>query len=418
MTIKKTIILLSFSLFSISVFSQWTIPMDNFFSNRMDDIYFVTPEKGWVAAGSTIFKTNDGGLSWANQFNQPGLYFRSIEFLDENRGFAGTLDSIFLRTLDGGQTWEDISLNITPRPPGICGISHVGDVIYASGIWNGPAFILKSLDGGDTWEYIDMSEEVMALVEVHFDDADTGFATGQDENGGIILRTEDGGESWDKVYSSDETNTWEWAWKLQRVTEDTLVVSLERVFGPMGVMLASYDNGATWVTKDIPTGNPDYQGIGFINGNHGWVSGHGQTISETLDGGETWTYLDIGHEINRFFVYSENLVYASGATVYKYGEEEVPSSTSTLHQYKDIRPDFGVRQSENGHLKIHLELDYTDNVDLCLYTMDGRRVEQVFKGRLPSGMHFFESLNDLPSGAYVLGLQINRGVFSEKVVVN
>lgn len=416
MKIKKQFCLFFLLSFCLSAHAQWTIPNPDFGNNgRIDDIYFVTPDIGWAAYKHGIYKTTDGGQSWNEQFSNSILYFRSIEFLDENRGFAGTLDGVLLRTLDGGETWENITPITSPPLTGFCGIAHVGELVYSSGIWAGPAHIIKSEDIGGSWEIINMNSYADALVDIHFDTPEEGFVTGQDETGAsTILQTTDGGETWQKRYSGLQS---EYVWKIQRVTADTLVASIEQFGGGNGKMLASYDNGVNWVLKEIPTASPGLQGIGFVTGNHGWVGGKEQFISETFDGGETWEVLDIGTLINRFFIYSVDLVYASGYNFYKYEG----ATTSTIEREK-ITQDDGLHFSINptgdrGQFEAQFELSYTDNVDLCLYSMDGRRVKRLFNGRLSAGMHTFKQNDNLPSGTYVLGLQINRGLFSEKVMV-
>ncbi|MBC7883902.1 MAG: photosystem II stability/assembly factor-like protein, partial [Saprospiraceae bacterium] len=148
MDMKK--ILLTYSLFIIafsqSFSQQWSNAGQIPFANRYDDIYFVNQETGWtVNSEGNIFKTVDGGDNWIFQY-QNSYYFRSVEFLDASTGFAGTLDSVLLRTTNGGATWESIE-HLVPQPfRGVCGMSHVGDNVYGVGVWSYPAFFIKSTD--------------------------------------------------------------------------------------------------------------------------------------------------------------------------------------------------------------------------------------------------------------------------------
>jgi len=62
----------------------------------------------WVAGapGTVVFHSADSGRSWEMQKTDQTLPLRSIEFVDENRGWAvGSLGTILV-TRDGGQTWR------------------------------------------------------------------------------------------------------------------------------------------------------------------------------------------------------------------------------------------------------------------------------------------------------------------------
>jgi len=93
-------------------------------SSVLNSVHFVNAQTGWIAGGipGVILKTTDGGGTWESQFEDPG---RSIDlsavhspnpdvawavgdFRDEN----GVNLAIILRTVDGGQTWENLSDNI------------------------------------------------------------------------------------------------------------------------------------------------------------------------------------------------------------------------------------------------------------------------------------------------------------------
>ena len=91
----KNITVIFFSvLISFSAFSQdlrWrTLVNSPIASNRFEDIYFATPNRGWVISiGGQIYSTTNGGNTWAVQFNIAGYQFRSIGFFDTLNGIAG-----------------------------------------------------------------------------------------------------------------------------------------------------------------------------------------------------------------------------------------------------------------------------------------------------------------------------------------
>jgi photosystem II stability/assembly factor-like uncharacterized protein len=83
----------------VSAFSQsgWNyLPNAPVDFNRFDDLYFVNDSTGCAVNGvGQIFKTSDYGNSWTVRFDDFQHYFRSIEFINDTIGFAGTLDSAF-----------------------------------------------------------------------------------------------------------------------------------------------------------------------------------------------------------------------------------------------------------------------------------------------------------------------------------
>jgi hypothetical protein len=108
-----------------------------------------------------------------------------------------------------------------------------------------------------------------------------------------------------------------------------------------GAILKTLDGGKTWKRHPIndPQHNANLEGVGFVDAQHGWVGGWGDSdflrlsSSETLDGGVTWRDAnEIGHAINRFRFFGRpvTLGYASGQTVYKYSSERLPQPPAGL----------------------------------------------------------------------------------------
>jgi hypothetical protein len=86
----------------------------------------------------------------------------------------------------------------------------------------------------------------------------------------------------------------------------------------------TYDGGETWNERSFTDGF-HANGIGFLNDQVGWIGGYDPHTLQTWDGGKNWQPLQIdlvyGDRINRFLKISEDVVYAVGNRVYKYGPE-------------------------------------------------------------------------------------------------
>ena len=100
------------------------------YRGKQDDIWFVDKNTGWYVNGyGKIFRTKDAGKSWEKQIEKKGTFFRTIAFLDDEVGFAGTVgtnyfpnvtDTIPLYgTKDGGKTWKPIDYK-GPYVKGLC----------------------------------------------------------------------------------------------------------------------------------------------------------------------------------------------------------------------------------------------------------------------------------------------------------
>jgi photosystem II stability/assembly factor-like uncharacterized protein len=235
----------------------------------INEIYFRNEENGYLVAGRKVFITRDGGRSWQETtIIQPGVVrngtpeFLSIRFADRKRGLAigsvldrreMVIDSIVMRTEDGGETWRRI---IVPSKKELFHLDFNG----SSHAWivGDEGLILASTDSGMTWK-IQPSGVRIPLFSVDFRDDEDGYAVGR---GGTILRTENGGADWEKVnagytetlmrvHFADDKNGW--------------------VVGYGGAILRSSDRGRTWLRQSSKTGERIY-GL-FMDKKYGWAVG-------------------------------------------------------------------------------------------------------------------------------------------------
>jgi len=397
---------------------QWSATNAALFANRIDDIYFLSPDSGWAATSEgQILRTDDGGGSWLPVYSNSDLYFRCIEFINEDIGFAGTLDSVLLRTDDGGASWTEIQNQIPTPIPGLCGLSHYGDHVFGVGLFAYPAYFIRSTDQGLTWTYSDLSALADGLVECHFIDENVGYIAGIDQgSGGVILKTTDGGISWTLVH--DTQSGGDYVWKLDFVTSQIGYGSVES-FTNSSRIVKTTDGGNTWNVMQVDPAVLDLQGIGFINADTGWVGPRNQLMYETNDGGSTWFQTSLFSNVNRFFRINPDLMYASGSMVYRYSDtnvsiEEVELQVNT-HEIMGVFPN-PVAQQAN----VSIYIDERTNARLDVFDIQGNHISELYSGRIDPGEHRFPInpavLNYTPSGPYLIVLRTNEGFFSQPLI--
>lgn len=421
----KRTALIVFTLFlSLSSWSQaeWQTLNASSQSWRFEDLFFVNEEVGWAVDGAgLILKTSNGGQSWTQQMSAPNLYFRSVEFINEDIGFVATLggsgsNAQLFKTLDGGDTWNEIT-NLPQTVVGICGMSAPDEnTIYLTGtFWTG-AFVMKSEDQGNSWTYTSLGNMANGLVDIDFISADRGLVVGQSAQGtglrAIILGTEDGGDTWQVRSTGSAVN--QRAWKIQYLTEEIVYVSIEE-FEPSPQYFKSSDGGVNWDLMTVQTSNTSgtMQGIGFLNEQLGWIGGWGELFYETSDGGLTWDYMPIGGSVNRFFKVSDTKMFTSGLNVYCYEDPDLVG----LSEVFAPEPAGHNIQLLDGQIQVEL-VNHT-YCELSIYDQSGRKVKDLYRGRRDAGLHHFDwDSSSLSSGWYSIVLYSYHGYDAIPILID
>jgi len=219
-TILKSNITLIFSIFFLFIvnvnaqeYGQWEVLNEG---GNFTVIKFINDQVGWIAGEGTLLKTEDGGDTWELLPMGSLWNISTIDFVNETVGWIGGEETL-LKTEDGGKTWSvhhplnvffstinvSIKMNIN-----IMMLSPINDtLVYAFGYrdehYSDPK-ILKTVNGGNTW--IDISQELTEyhINSVMFFNSNTGIVecTESWEVGGtlysrkLIFRTVNGGNTW------------------------------------------------------------------------------------------------------------------------------------------------------------------------------------------------------------------------------
>jgi photosystem II stability/assembly factor-like uncharacterized protein len=145
-----------------------------------------------AGAGATLLRSGDGGVTWSTLRYAADDYLTSVRFLDAQHGWALGYSpaELFLRTTDGGATWNAWSTG------GLRSLSV--DFADANNGWAVGGTILRSTDGGATWVPQTSPVTGTYLSSLTAVDAQTAWAAGWGPSGGVVLYTSDGGATWSR----------------------------------------------------------------------------------------------------------------------------------------------------------------------------------------------------------------------------
>lgn len=212
----------------------------------MEEVQFLSQTEGWVVEGTYLIHTTDGGASW-ERTKPDNVTIRSVRFLDRDNGwFVGQLlrlpsrkgevetwHPVIYGTKDRGENWRRLYMGPEEHYP-------LWDVwpLSSKDIWAVGFSILHSDDGGATWKKVRINnwEGARGMPgQVRFSDSGIGWIT-VNEPGGYLF-TNDAGQRWESRPVSIVPGGF----------ADVVYVSPTEAWGVAGDIYQSSDSGSTWV---------------------------------------------------------------------------------------------------------------------------------------------------------------------------
>lgn len=271
----------------VCVDPSWATIPSTPWTQSIVDIDFINPNTGWVITRNTIWKTDDAGAHWQQQFLpaadpgvSPGLF--DIDMLNEQKGIIGFgnfggngSEKAILITNDGGLTWEK-------RAPDSYFITDVmltpDGKAFASGQFKE---LLYSPDGGNTWETRDIPGGSDVLWMQYLGN-DTLYAFSYQglppQHTPMFLKSYNSGLSWKKILMPQYPSQ----------TDASFLNTLRGwAVGDTGFMLQTTDGGDTW--HPYPFGESvKVNSIEFVDEFKGWAVGQKGLVLHTTHGGLGW----------------------------------------------------------------------------------------------------------------------------------
>ena len=242
-------------------------------------------------ADSGVFKSTDGGQSWA----ETGFPARSD--IAAQARLAVTSDGVLLaafgpviaRSQDGGQSWELLppfpdqfeaeSIAVSPN------FAQDRTIIAAGGFARND--ILRSADGGQSWQVVFSGETVQSYSPIravtfspHF--ARDGLVYAWLDNQGL-LRSSDGGHLWDLISTEQSSN---YAVQALAISPESGQLYLG---GLDGLVVVSDDGGFSWrdSSANLPAGRSWNSAFAFDPAGRLYL-GTNQGLFLSADGGQSW----------------------------------------------------------------------------------------------------------------------------------
>jgi photosystem II stability/assembly factor-like uncharacterized protein len=244
---------------------------------------------------------------WTVQTSGVNVRLRGVSAVSENVAWASGAGSTVLRTVDGGATWQ--KLTVTSDALDFRDIDAAdAQTAYVLSIGNGPASrIYKTTDAGKTWTLQFKNEDPKAFFDaMSFWDANNGIVFGDSVDGQLyILTTKNGGKVWSRVETTNLPRALENEGAFAASGTNIAVFGKAHAWIGTGAaararVLHTSDRGRTWQVANTPLASGSSSGIfsiAFRDAKHGVIAGGDyrkeqeavDNLALTNDGGITWT---------------------------------------------------------------------------------------------------------------------------------
>jgi photosystem II stability/assembly factor-like uncharacterized protein len=226
----------------------------------LDDMYAWVPIYTASGTNQGIWKTSDGGSTWAQQTTADftGGFPNCVHFWDENNGWCmgdpvGGYFEIYTTT-DGGDNWVRVPQGNIPAPSSSAEYGVVGyyDVVGDT-VWFGTqdanygGRVFKSTDKGLTWTVSAVIFAPGSYVDIRFRDDLHGLAMDKNFAAAELAETSDGGATWTTIVYTGKCQA----------------ADFDYVPGTPDM----------YVSTGVQTGVPDYNGATYsLDGGHSWTT--------------------------------------------------------------------------------------------------------------------------------------------------
>jgi len=350
------------------------------------------------ADNGVINKSIDGGQSFITSYKEPQTttFMNYIKFFDMDNGVAmgdavsPSQKPVFLRTTNGGDTWENYTANQS-----IGGTSgdmwRMVDFInpnigyyYPVGVH--PEILHKTIDGGKNWFPLNNAPTNLHFIKFYNENIGFAFSRLYPNFISTLYRTVDGGNNWVQVSTSIKGTS---ASDLEFVPGDSSKIWFAPYDRTHAYLYYSEDMGTTWTEKFLKPNTSSIRDIVFTDENHGWILCNDGVLFHYNNSGVGGTSIEEFNNISPTEFNLEN----------NYPNPFNPSTTIN----------YTIPKGENVRLEIYNSLGEIVNTLLDGYKDAGNH-SIIWNGKDSNG-------NSLSSGIYFYRLINSSNTISKKMIM-
>ncbi|NUQ43175.1 MAG: choice-of-anchor D domain-containing protein, partial [Calditrichaceae bacterium] len=311
------------------------VPQTTNSSATFYDIAFINPNFGYaVGANGTIYRTRNGGASWAALVSGVNVTLRGIKIISPRVAYCLGDNGVVLETTDCGETWTQINLDVPIK-------------LEAIEIINGQGFIAGG--AGEAYSFVKPEIVNYQLFALSNDTLEVGAASVGSNSLGSVTVTNDGTAPLEitsvtsdnavftispasATVSAGGSEVFEIAFNPTATGPASTTISFTHDGDCAPSLLAVNGTAISSAYTILNTGtNTRLTGVSFINPLQGCAAGYDGRVLFTGDGGSTWTpaHINCGCHLhgvkfvgNRaFFIGSGGHIYHTddfGASYYSY----------------------------------------------------------------------------------------------------
>ena len=276
-------------LLSATLRAEWKHVDLNTFS-WLRSVFFLNDQVGWiVGSNGTFLRTNDGGTSWNASKDITSDNILDTVFLDTQNGWllcerdryeVGLRPATYLlKTADGGKTWTKVLLGNGEGRATRLLFSQTGLGIALGEV----GVVFKMEDDAKAWQPFHLPIKNVLIGGMFFERSSVIVAS----TSGHLYRNLVGSNYWARSGFLDDSRKPKFT-SISFVNND-----LAWIAGSEGIIYLSKDGGKSWELQNSAV-RTDLTDICFHNSNEGISVGTGGTILYTANGGTTWQVESVG----------------------------------------------------------------------------------------------------------------------------
>jgi photosystem II stability/assembly factor-like uncharacterized protein len=303
------------------------------------------------AEASSFLKTTDGGKTWeakvkisdTQNISSADILSLAIDSKNTNIIYAGSASNGLLVSKDGAETWQKLNFPTT-KIYGLAIDKLNGQNIYASGVYNSRAKIYKSANSGTDWQeiYTEPANGTIITSLAMSQSNSQLLYVGTDQ--GAIFSSGDGGQTWKNIFKAENAVV-----GISFSSDNSTAYFAVYTRGILRLKIGS--DKLDDLTKNAGKfssgfGSSEIYSVATDPSNPGTVYlGLGDGILKSKDFGENWEKLNILESSSKYPVWalginpknSNEIVYSGAGAIYKSTDGGNQWSTFQLASGKSVR---------------------------------------------------------------------------------